>query len=404
SPRVLPLARRPMLQAVRRFSGPSPLEVLTPPVFVTSPSAFPLATLQAVRRLPGPTPLEALTPPVFETSPRALALAPRPLPAAGRTVRGRPLDRVRGAIRTLHYSPRTEEAYVYWIRRFIFHHGVRHPDQMGADEVRAFLSHLAVRDRVSPSTQNQALNALVFLYGRVLGRDLGFIEGVERAKRSRRLPVVLSRDEVRAVFSHLSGVPLVVCQLLYGAGLRLLEGLTLRVKDIDFERNEITVRDGKGAKDRITMLPGSVRGVRDRPLGRVGEVQEGDLKGGLGRVPMRSALARKSPAADSEWIWQYVFPASSHFTDPRTGLAHRHHLHETVIQRAMATAVRQARIPKRATPHSLRHSFATHLIEGGYDIRTVQELLGHNDVATTMIYTHVLNRGGLGVRSPADSL
>jgi integron integrase len=312
--------------------------------------------------------------------------------------RVRLLDRVRQAIRTLHYSPRTEEAYVYWIRRFIFHHGVRHPDQMGVDEVRAFLSHLAVRDHVSPSTQNQALNALVFLYGRVLGRELGFMEGVERAKRSRRIPVVLSREEVKTVFSHLSDVPLVVCQLLYGAGLRLLEGLTLRVKDIDFQRNEITVRDGKGAKDRITMLPGSVRAVLERHLERVREIHEEDLRRGLGRAPMPSALARKYSSADRDWIWQYVFPASSHFTDHRTGVMHRHHLHETVIQKAMASAVRQARIAKRATPHSLRHSFATHLIEGGYDIRTVQELLGHNDVATTMIYTHVLNRVGLAAR------
>jgi integron integrase len=352
-----------------------------------------------------PVPLEALTPPTFLRPPRALTVAPRPvLVPASAPAEVRLLPRVRQVIRTLHYSPRTEEAYVYWIRRFIFHHGVRHPDQMGADEVRAFLSHLAVRDRVSPSTQNQALNALVFLYGRVLGRDLGFLEGVERAKGSRRLPVVLSREEVRAVFAQMSGVPLIACQLLYGAGLRLLEGLALRVKDVDFQRNEITVRDGKGAKDRLTMLPGSVRAVLERHLERVREIHEEDLRKGLGRAPMPSALARKYPAADREWIWQYIFPASSHFTDLRTGLSHRHHLHETVIQKAMAFAVRQARIAKRATPHTLRHSFATHLIEGGYDIRTVQELLGHNDVATTMIYTHVLNRGGLGVRSPADSL
>jgi integron integrase len=313
------------------------------------------------------------------------------------------LDRVRQAVRTLHYSPRTEDAYVYWIRRFIFHHGVRHPQEMGADEVRTFLSNLAVNEHVSASTQNQALNALVFLYRRVLNRNLGLIEGMERAKRSQRVPVVLSRDEVRALFKCLDGTPLLVCQLLYGAGLRLLEGLTLRVKDIDFQRGEITVHDGKGGKDRMTMLPSSVKGSLQHHLEHTQRLHEADLQRGLGRAPLPDALLRKYRLADREWVWQYAFPASSHYLDRNTGLHHRHHLHETVIQKAMALAVREAHIGKRATPHVLRHSFATHLIEDGYDIRTVQELLGHNDVQTTMIYTHVLNRGR-GVRSPADSL
>ena len=314
------------------------------------------------------------------------------------------LDRVRGAIRLRHYSQRTERAYVYWIRRFIFFNGVRHPEQMGAEEVRAFLSHLAVNGRVAASTQNQALNALVFLYGRVLGRELGTIEELARAKRPKRLPVVLTRDEIRRVFAHLESTSLVVCRLLYGAGLRLLEGLKLRVKDIDFQRNEITVRDGKGASDRLTPLPLSVKGDLQQHLEQVRRLHVDDLSRGLGRAPLPGALLRKYPSVDREWIWQYVFPASSHYVDRTTGLRHRHHLHETVVQRALALAVRQAGLTKRATPHTLRHSFATHLIEDGYDIRTVQELLGHKDVQTTMIYTHVLNRGGRGVRSPADSL
>jgi integron integrase len=325
-------------------------------------------------------------------------------PSAGPARKPRLLDRVRTQIRTLHYSPRTEEAYVYWIRRFIFHHGVKHPDQMGADEVRSFLSHLAIHGHVSASTQNQALSALIFLYGRVLDRGLGLVEGVERAKRTRRLPVVLSRDEIRALFAHMSGPSLVVCQLLYGAGLRLLEGLTLRVKDVDLHRNEITVRHGKGGKDRVTMLPALVKAGLERQLEDTCRLHEEDLVRGLGRAPMPGALLRKYPADDREWAWQFVFPASSHYIDRRTGIRHRHHLHETVIQKAVGFAVRQAGIQKLATPHTLRHLFATHLIEDGYDIRTVQELLGHTDVATTMIYTHVLNRGGFGVRSPADRL
>jgi integron integrase len=314
------------------------------------------------------------------------------------------LDRVRQTIRTLHYSPRTEEAYVYWIRRFVFHNGVRHPAEMGADEVRGFLTHLAVADRVSASTQNQAFNALLFLYRRVLERDLGLVDGAERAKRPSRLPVVLSREEVRAIFRHLDGVALIVCHLLYGAGLRLLEALTLRVKDVDFHRSEITIRDGKGGKDRRTMLPASVTHGLAAHLERIHRLHQVDSSRGLGRVPLPGALVRKYPYADREWIWQFVFPASSHYTDRRTGLRHRHHLHETVIQKAVTAAARQAGLGKRATPHTFRHSFATHLIEGGYDIRTVQELLGHQNVQTTMIYTHVLKRGGRGVRSPVDDL
>jgi integron integrase len=275
---------------------------------------------------------------------------------------------------------------------------------MGPDEVRAFLSHLAVSERVTASTQNQALCALVFLYRHVLDKEPGIIEGIERAKAPKRLPVVLTRAEVRSMLGEMRGVPQLVCRLLYGAGLRLVECLALRVKDLDFERNELTVRDGKGAKDRVSVLPGVCReGLRDH-LEHVRRTHQEDLTQGLGQAPLPHALAQKYRHADRDWIWQYVFPASSHYLDPHTGIRHRHHLHESVIQKAMAEAVRLAQLAKPATPHTLRHSFATHLLESGYDIRTVQELLGHSDVATTMIYTHVLNRGGRGVHSPADGL
>ncbi len=314
------------------------------------------------------------------------------------------LDRVREAIRTRHYSPRTEQAYVHWIRRYIFFHNVRHPADMGQPELNAFLTHLAVKERVSASTQTQALSALVFLYRHVLDRDVGLLEGVVRARRPGRVPIVLTRAEVRRLLAHLDGTVLLVCTLLYGSGLRLLECLRLRVKDIDLERHEITVRDGKGQKDRVTPLPVTCREPLREHLKTIGQLHEDDLRQGLGRAPLPDAVARKHPSADRQWAWQYVFPASSHYTDRLTGVRHRHHLHETVIQKAMAEAVRIAGINKPATPHTLRHSFATHLLEGGYDIRTVQELLGHQDVSTTMIYTHVLNRGGRGVQSPADSL
>jgi integron integrase len=371
-------------------------------------------------RFQSPTPLAALTPPPFAQRDHADAVArAHPAPSArtpapnARPVsldvlaqhdRARVVDRLREVLRTAHYSRRTERTYVYWVERFIVHHGQRDPARMGADEIRSFLSHLAVHDRVTSSTQNQALCSLVFLYGRVLAKDIGTLEGVDRAKVPKRLPVVLTRAEVRAVLDEMSGTPALVCRLLYGGGLRLTECLGLRVKDIDFERNELTIRDGKGAKDRITVLPASCREDLSGHLERVRRQHEQDLTRGLGRAPLPFALAQKYPRADRDWGWQYVFPASSFYTDRQTGARHRHHLHETVVQRAMADAVRRARLVKPATPHTLRHSFATHLLEDGYDIRTIQELLGHNDVQTTMIYTHVLNRGGRGVRSPADGL
>ena len=260
---------------------------------------------------------------------------------------------------------------MYWVRRFVFHQGLRHPTGMGADEIRSFLSHLAVNKHVSASTQNQAFNALLFLYQRVLGKDVGLIKGVERAKRPKRVPVVLSCDEVKSVLSQMNAVPLLVCRLLYGTGLRLLECLSLRVKDIDFHRNEITVRDGKGAKDRVTMLPASCKSALLDHLGKVRQQHEDDLRQGLGRAPLPDALARKYPNADRQWGWQYVFPASSHYTDRHSGVRHRHHLHETVVQKTMAEAVRRAGIAKPATPHTLRHSFATHSLEAGYDRKSV---------------------------------
>jgi integron integrase len=355
------------------------------------------------------TPLEVLTPPPFPTSsqpagPAAKRLPIRPPSSAARETASRLIDRMGSVVRTLHYSRRTERAYVYWVKRFLTHYGHRDPAGMGAGEIRAYLSHLAVNERVSASTQNQALCALVFLYGRVLGLDLESLEDIEWAKAPKRLPVVLTRGEVRSLLDAVNGVPQLVCRLLYGGGLRLVECLSLRVKDIDFERNELTIRDGKGAKDRVSVLPSSSRHDLQEHLQRVRRLHEEDLGRGQGRAALPFALAHKYRNADREWAWQYVFPASSHYTDPHTGLQHRHHLHETVIQKAMAEALRRSGLTKPATPHTLRHSFATHLLDSGYDIRTVQELLGHSDVQTTMIYTHVLNRGGRGVRSPADAL
>ncbi len=311
---------------------------------------------------------------------------------------------MRQAIRTRHYSPRTEETYVGWIKRFIFFHNKRHPAEMAEAEIATFLSSLASDSHVSASTQNQALNALLFLYHEVLGKDIGYINGVVRAKRPHRLPVVLTRQEVRSIFGFLAGSDWIMAMLLYGAGLRLMECLRLRVKDIDFTSNQIVVRAGKGNKDRHTMLPAAVKDPLAKHLDLIKRQHQRDLERGLGRVALPNALDRKYPNAGKEWGWQWVFPATSHYIDRVTGEKRRHHLHESVLQKAVKEAVREAGLSKQASPHTMRHSFATHLLEDGYDIRTVQELLGHADVTTTMIYTHVLNRGGKGVFSPADRL
>ena len=313
------------------------------------------------------------------------------------------LDRVRQACRVRHYSIRTEVAYADWIKRFILFHDKRHPLEMGAAEINRFLTHLAVVGNVAASTQNQAFSALLFLYQKVLEVDPGRIEGVIRAKRPKRLPVVLTRSEVRLVLAQLTGTYRLIGQVLYGSGLRLLECLRLRVKDLDFEQGEIVVREGKGDKDRHTVLPEAVKLELGRHLEAVRRLHEQDLARGFGRVYLPHALDRKLPAAAGEWCWQYVFPSAVLSVDPRSGVRRRHHAHEGAVSRAITAAVRAAGISKRATSHSFRHSFATHLLEAGYDIRTVQELLGHEDVATTMIYTHVLNKGGKGVKSPLDS-
>ena len=314
------------------------------------------------------------------------------------------LDQVREAIRTRHYSYRTEEAYVGWIRRFILFHGTRHPAEMGKEEIEQFLTALATKRHVAASTQNQALAAILFLYKEVFERDPGWLDDVVRAKRPERLPTVLTRAEVEALLAALDGVPWVMAMLLYGSGLRLMECLRLRVKDIDFTRNEILVREGKGNKDRVTMLASGVKDALLRHLDRVHRLHERDLKAGLGRVQLPGALARKYPNADMDWGWQWVFPAARICTDPRFGPPQRYHVHESVPQRAIREAARKVGMTKPVGPHTLRHSFATHLLVAGYDIRTVQELLGHRDVKTTMIYTHVLNRGGHGMQSPADQL
>jgi integron integrase len=315
------------------------------------------------------------------------------------------LDRLRAALRARHYSLRTEEAYVAWVRRYVLFHGKRHPDEMGEAEINAFLTDLAVAKKVAASTQNQALSALLFLYRDVLGKSIDSLGDVVRARRPARLPVVLSAGEVKAVLSCLDGTPRLVATLLYGSGLRLMEALRLRVKDVDFALNQILVRDGKGQKDRRTMLPASLVEPLRQHLLEVKSLHDADLKSGLGETWLPDALTRKYPAASRQWAWQYVFPAPGLSTDPRTGRTGRHHLHETTIQKSVKEAVRKAGILKPASCHTFRHSFATHLLEGGYDIRTIQELLGHQDVTTTMIYTHVLNQaGGRGVRSPLDAL
>ncbi len=329
-----------------------------------------------------------------------------PMRAAAAAAPGSPrlLDRLHEAMRVRHLARSTERVYVYWVRRFILHHGKRHPADMGEAEVNGFLTWLAVEGHVSASTQNQALAAILFLYATVIGRPLGRLEGVVRARRPRRLPVVLTPEEVGRVLATLSGEPWLVAMLLYGAGLRLMEALRLRVKDVDFERRELTIREAKGNKDRVTVLPGGLVEPLARHLDGWRRVHAQKLERGLGRVRLPGAIGRKYPAADRSWPWQWVFPADRVYRDRETGGVFRHHVHESTIQRSVHAAVVRAGICKRASCHTLRHSFATHLLQDGYDIRTVQELLGHNDVKTTMIYTHVLNAGGRGVRSPADRL
>jgi integron integrase len=312
------------------------------------------------------------------------------------------LDRVRQALRVRHYSLRTEEAYVGWIRRYIYFHHIRHPQEMSAAEINAFLTDLAVRGQVSASTQNQAFSALLFLYRTVLEVDPGQIAGVIRAQRPRRLPVVLTRDEIDLVLAELADPYRLIAQLLYGSGLRLLEALRLRVQEVDFGRRELLVRHGKGGKDRRTMLPLTLGPALQAHLEGVRQFHEKELSQGRGQVRLPEAFERKAPAATTDWRWQWVFPSSTSSVDPRSGWRGRHHLHEGTVSRELSQAGRRARIGKRPTAHSFRHSFATHLLEAGYDIRTVQELLGHESVETTMIYTHVLNKGGQGVQSPLD--
>jgi len=338
------------------------------------------------------SPAELRTSPAIAHPPESVAASPRLL------------DRVRDRIRFKHYSIRTEAAYVDWIKRFVHFHGRRHPSLLGAPEVEAYLTHLAAARRVSASTQNQAKSALLFLYKEVLGVELPWLDGIQSAKTASRLPVVLTVDETARVLGRLRATHALVGRLLYGTGMRIMEALRLRVKDVEFARSEILIRDGKGAKDRITMLPRGLALPLKRQIAHAARLHREDLAAGYGEVYLPAALARKYPSAAREWCWQYVFPADRRTGDPRSGEVRRHHLGDQAFQRAMRQALRDAGIAKPATPHTLRHSFATHLLESGYDIRTVQELLGHADVSTTMIYTHVLNRGGRAVISPLDRL
>jgi integron integrase len=312
------------------------------------------------------------------------------------------MEQCREVMRFHRLALRTEKAYLEWIRRFIHFNGTRHPGEAGLAEVRAFLTHLASERNVSASTQNQALNALLFLYRHVLDRGLEFVDGFGRARREPRVPVVLTKAEVERWLAAMPDTYRLFCQLLYGTGMRLMEGLRLRVKDLDFERNQIVVREGKGGKDRVTMLPERLKPALREHLQRVKLLHERDVAEGLGAVHLPFALAEKYPNAEREWVWQWVWPGKTISTDPADGQRKRHHLNDTSVQRVVAQALRLAQIEKAATCHTMRHSFATHLLEAGYDIRTVQELLGHKNVSTTQIYTHVMQKPGLGVRSPLD--
>ena len=323
-----------------------------------------------------------------------------------RTVGSAPrlLDQVRDTIRLKHYSIRTEQSYLGWAKRYILFHNKRHPRDMGADEVTAFLTDLAVRGNVAAATQNQALNAILFLYREVLKIDLPWMDGIQRAKKPARLPVVFTRAEVKRLLAQLDGTLWLMASLIYGSGMRLMECVRLRVKDIDFHYKQIIVRDAKGQKDRVTMLPESLIDSLRNHLVRVKALHEQDLKAGYGRVYLPHALDRKYPNAGREWGWQYAFPARTRSRDPRTNLIRRHHFPEDSLQRALKNAIRKAEIIKPGTTHVLRHSFATHLLEDGYDIRTLQDLLGHADLNTTMIYTHVLQKGGRAAKSPLDRM
>ena len=314
------------------------------------------------------------------------------------------LEQVRDLIRVKHYSIKTEEAYLRWIKDYILFHKKRHPKEMGNNEVGQYLTHLAVNRKVAASTQNQALSALVFLYSEVLKQPFDWLEDVARAKRPAKLPVVFTKEEAQAVLRQLDGAKWLMASLLYGSGLRLMECLRLRVKDIDFGYGQILVRDGKGNKDRVTVLPQALKEPLQRHLAKVKALHDKDLQEGFGAVYLPFALEKKYPKASKEWVWQYLFPGSKRSTDPRSAVIRRHHVDETVLQSAVRGAVGAAKITKLGSPHTLRHSFATHLLEASYDIRTVQELLGHKDVSTTMIYTHVMNKGGKGVKSPLDSI
>lgn len=338
----------------------------------------------------------------LETHPRIPLAHLRPSAMPDRPLRL--LQRLRNRLRTRRYSPRTERAYCHGVRRFVLYNERRHPGTMGEAEIAGFLTHLATERHVSASTQNQALQAILFLYNHVLGQSVGMIRGVERAKRPRRLPVVLSSAEVRSVLSHLFAVPRLCGILMYGSGLRISECVSLRVKDLDFDRFEITVRAGKGDKDRRVPLPRIAIPALRAHLDKVRRQFHRDLARGLGGASLPDALERKLPNAGREWAWQWVFPAARVYVERASGVRRRHHYHQSAVQRAVTAAVRTSGIPKRATCHSFRHSFATHLLESGSDIRTIQELLGHTDIRTTMVYTHVLNRGGLAVASPADKL
>lgn len=315
------------------------------------------------------------------------------------------LDQVREKVRLRNYSYRTEQSYVAWVKRYILFHDKKHPSEMGKQEVEAFLTHLAVKRDVAASTQNQALSALLFLYNEVLEQPLGYVD-VMWAKKPKRLPVVLTRTEVKAVLAQMSGTPLLISQLLYGAGLRVMEGLRLRVQDVDFGQHLIVVRDGKGQKDRTTPLPATLIEDLQAHLDWVQSLHHTDLQAGNGRVPLPNALARKYPNAETDWQWQFVFPSTTLSQNPRGDdeTLYRYHLHESTIQRAVKRAAQEAKLSKRVSPHTFRHCFATHLLERGTDIRTIQELLGHKNLQTTMIYTHVINRGALGVRSPLDDM